>query len=177
MGRRDQTLNLSMFNEGYSTTIDAEVPNLEGLNLLNHVPELPSHQYQHLIKKYNLTRLVRFMARFLPKTLDINLQKALGYGRDLLDNHSTYLKNCRTVNQLDESQELNPTLLKFAFLTLVKASSALYPPATRERTSTINGIALRCTRYDNTAMDRVFGSLFIPVISSKDTVFIKRIFE
>ena len=47
----------------------------------------------------------------------------------------------------------------------------------KEKTTTINGIMLSCTRYDNTAMDTVFGSLFVPVVSSKDTIFMKRIFE
>ena len=84
------------------------------------------------------------------------LQKALGQSWDLLNN----LKNCQTVNRLDKEQELNPTLLKFAFLSLVKTQSTLYLPMAKEKTTTINGLVLRCTRYDNTAMGRVLGSYY-----------------
>ena len=92
--------------------------------------------------------------------MEPTLQKALGQSWDLLDNHSAYLKNCQTVNQLDKEQELNPTLLKFAFLSLVKTQSTLYLPMAKEKTTTINGLVLRCTRYDNTAMGRVLGSYY-----------------
>ena len=83
--------------------------------------------------------------------MEPTLQKALGQSWDLLDNHSAYLKNCQTVNQLDKEQELNPTLLNLHFLALSKA---------KEKTTTINGIVLHCTRYDNTAMGRVLGSYY-----------------
>ena len=72
---------------------------------------------------------------------------------------------------------MNPMILKFAFLTLVKTSAMLHPPQTRGRHMESNGISLRCTRYDDAAMNKVFGSLFLPIVSSRDSLFLKRVFE
>ena len=56
-----------------------QTPNLEGLGILQYIPTLPSHQYNDLLRRYNLVCLVRVMGRFLPKTLPRELQQALGY--------------------------------------------------------------------------------------------------
>ena len=67
----------------------SQMPNLEGLGILQYIPTLPSHQYQDLLRRYNLVRLVRVMGRFLPKTLPRELQQALGYNHQLLSDHAT----------------------------------------------------------------------------------------
>ena len=92
----------------------------------------------------------------------------------MLDNHSAYLKNCQTVNQLDKEQELNPTLLNLHFLALSRLCTSLWqrrrPLLLMDLYSVVLGMTiLQWAEY--------LGLIIIPVVSSKDTIFMKRILE
>ena len=76
-------MHIALFGQGDDSTGASgnpeEVLNLEGPRLLDHIPTLPGHQYKTLLWKYNLTCLVILIARFLPNTVSVELQKSLGY--------------------------------------------------------------------------------------------------
>ena len=147
--------------------------NLTCLYLLKYIPTLGEAQYSSIVKKYNLVRSVRLLARFLPKTLDHAVKRALGYDESFLLTHKAHLKETRTVNQLMPS-EMNLTLIRFAFLALVKASNTYYPPGSKK--TMVDGVYLMENRYSEEAILKVYGVTFVPWISSADKNLVKRLF-
>lgn len=167
-----------MLASDLNTEKDENEPvDVSGINILKFIPDLSSETYKNLIKRHNLTRAVRFVARFLPSVLPTKVQAALGYNRELLLQHSRNLKQARTAEVLDESAELNPLILKVGFLALVKASNKIFPPKPKEVRQIVNGICIRLTRYDNLAMQAIFGTNVLPVVSTKDGNFLKRLYD
>ena len=166
------------FDAGMQPIIAATVGdgtiNLTGLNLINFVPELPVHQYKALVKKYNLVRLTRLIARAIPATLPQNIQKALGWSNEFRLNHAEKVRSSRTVNKISDN-EMPTVLLRWAFLVIVKSSNKAFKP---ERCKlVVNGLCLQQSRYSHEAMDKIFGCSFMPVISTSDKSLTKRIFE
>ena len=64
--------------------------------------------------------------------------------------------------------------MKLAFLVLVKSSNALYTP---KRAKEVSGLYIHSTRYSASAMNAIFQSQVLPVVSSQDKPLLKRLYE
>ena len=129
-----------------------------------------------MFRRYNLVQVIRFLARLAPLFTDPKVRAALRWSKEALIKHKGVVTRLRTVNSLG-TLELNPDLLRFGFLTLVKSSQATFPPKTQSKVFKVDNLTLLQTRYDSEAMKAIFGSSFLPVISSTDSMLIKRLFE
>ena len=73
---------------------------------------------------------------------------------------------------------MSPAFKKLSFLALIKWSTNLYPPATTKMNLyRIAEIPFIITRYSETAMRSVYGSLLLPYISGHHVALLFRLFE
>jgi hypothetical protein len=73
--------------------------------------------------------------------------------------------------------EINATFEKCTFLCLVKASTAQYRPSGTLASEMVGDITLATVRYSKDAMERVFQTKLLPIISSKHKLFLYRLFQ
>ena len=129
-----------------------------------------------MLKRQNLTICIRSTARLAPLFTPEGVRLSLGWNSRALRKHTEVKKKLRTVNQLN-SLELNGLILRFGFLTLIKASQRQFPPKEGGKVTNAYGVTVQLTRYDDQSMQAIFGASCIPVVSTKDEIFIKRCFE
>ena len=118
---------------------------------------------------------IRLMSRMAPQLTSPGVREALGWSKQALKKHIEVKKAFRTVNVLG-TLELSRVMLRFGFLTLIRASQQLFPPKRKGKILKCHGIMVRVTRYDDAAMEAIFDVSCIPVISSQDRNLLKRLF-
>ena len=91
---------------------------------------------------------------------------------DIEDNRKAVSESVKAGYELLPSE--NQSLIhKLAFLTIIKSSNKIHRP---KKGSIVNGISILKTRYTTSAMQQVYGSTVVPIVSSNDKLFLKRHF-
>ena len=145
----------------------------ELFDMISYLPVLPEKQYRHFIQSKHLVQTVRLLSRILiaalPKEL-LDKMKCVDYRQT---NRADFKKNLRGLAEF-LPKETSSVLMKLAFLVLVKTSNALYTP---KRATEIAGLYIHRTRYSAPAMNAIFQSQVLPIISSQYKHLLKRLYE
>ena len=85
----------------------------------------------------------------------------------------------KSINIMEISNsEMSPVYRKFCFLTVIKWNNSIYKPQTKQLNSyQLHDVHFVLTRYSQEGMQRVFGTLMIPLVSSKHTKLLYRLFQ
>ena len=146
---------------------------LEMEDMISYLPILPHNQYQNFIAYKTLTQTVRLLSRILSVTLPMELLEKLKCKNYRQNSILDVKRNPKALTEF-LPKETTSLLMKLAFLVLVKTSNSIYVP---KRGSNVEGLFIHKTRYSHSAMNKIFKSQILPVISSKDKNLLKRIFE
>ena len=142
-------------------------------DLLFYLPIIPEVQYVRLMKRYHLHKLVRLLSRVLPKILNQEVLAKIGHKvTNIEDNRKAVSESVKAGYELLPSE--NQSLMhKLAFLTIIRSSNKVHRP---KKGGIVNGISILETRYTTSAMQKVYGSTIVPIVSSNDKLFLKRHF-
>ena len=100
---------------------------LYGLEMLKYIPDIPREMFTKMLHRNNMVQCIRSMARLAPLFAPAGVRQALGWSKAARKKHVVVKKGIRSVNILS-TIELNPRILRFGFLTIIKASQKHYPP-------------------------------------------------
>ena len=114
---------------------------LSGLEMLRYIPDIPREMFARLLHRNNMVQCIRSMARIAPLFAPAGVRQALGWSKEALKKHKAVRQRSRTVNVLG-TLELNPKILRFGFLTIIKASQKQYPPTPRGKVATCHGMVV-----------------------------------
>ena len=143
---------------------------------------------QSAIRALNCLTLLASYQFYLRNNIDISFRvntwfKQLDSSQEMLikmkcsdyrqTNRADIKKNLKGLSEL-LPKETSSVLMKLTFLVLVKSSNALYIP---KKATEVSGLYIHRTRYSAPAMNAIFQSQFLPVISSQDKPLLKRLFE
>ena len=120
-----------------------------------------------------MVQTVRLLSRVLSATLPQELLIKMKCSDYRQTNRADIKKNLKGLSEF-LPKETSSVLMKLAFLVLVKSSNALYIP---KRATEVSGLYIHRTRYSAPAMNAIFQSQVLPVISSQDKPLLKRLFE
>ena len=117
------------------------------------------------MRRYHLHKLVQLLSRVLPKILDQEILAKIGHKvSDIEDNRKAVSESSKAGCELLPSE--NKSLMhKLAFLTIIKSSNKVHRP---KKGGIVNGVSILETRYNTAAMQKVYGSIIVPIISSND---------
>ena len=146
---------------------------IELFDMISYLPVLPEKQYRHFIQSKHLVQTVRLLSRIYSADLPKELLDKMKCGSYRQTSQADIKKNLKGLAEF-LPKETSSVLMKLAFLVLVKTSNALYTP---KRATEIAGLYIHRTRYSAPAMNAIFQSQVLPVISSKDKPLLKRLFE
>ena len=108
-------------------------------DLLFFLPIIPEVQYERLMRKYHIHKLVRLLSRVLPKILDQEILAKIGHKvSDIENNRRAVSESPKAGCELLPSEN-NSLMHKLAFLTLVKSSNKLHRP---KKGGIVNGISI-----------------------------------
>ena len=142
--------------------------------MLYQLPTLPEPQYYSLLQRKSLIQVVRLLARVLSAVLPQPLLLKLRLPENFRQiSRQDVSKNKNSLSQF-LPKEASSVMTKLAFLTLVKSSNAIFQP---KKAQMAGGVAIHKTRYSIETMTTIFQSKILPVVSSKDRPFLKRLFE
>ena len=150
-----------------NTNVDLE-------EMLHQLPTLPEIQYLSLLQRKTLIQAVRLLARVLSAVLPQPLLLRLKLPENFRQiSRQDVSKHKGSLNQF-LPKEASSVMTKLAFLTLVKSSNAIFLP---KKALMAGGVAIHKTRYSIETMTKIFQSKILPIVSSKDRPFLKRLFE
>ena len=144
---------------------------------LENVPLLSDQFCENLIARRNIPFAIRSVARVLAINLQPNLFEKFGVSLDFIANQKLQETNSDN-KMIVGNNEISSAFRKLCYFTLVKWSNKSFPPAsTKLHLFDIAGVQFIVTRFSEPAMQKVYGSIHLPYISSKHQALLFRLYE
>jgi hypothetical protein len=156
----------------------AGLPQNDEINWEKAISSLPdfSRNFLHkLLSTRNMRQTLRSVSRLLAVTLPADILGMFGMNENFI---SQKKKETPPDKTLTFNSHFNEAFMKLSFLMICKVSSVEFPPQSRKmNTFRISDVTFLMTKYSNAAMHTVYGSMLLPLLSTKHTVLIFRLFE
>ena len=166
-------------HQSLSFNLTPSSSSLSWADVLNKLPVLSDHFYSKLLRSRPLVMIVRSISRLINTTLPSDILLCLGFEPEWAKNHVKSLAS--TDHKKILPAEICTLMQKLSFLCLVKKSLNTYPLSTTKKQDPaafgMGGLHFALTRYSLDAMDMVFGTNLLPVISPDDGDLLYRCFQ
>ena len=144
---------------------------------LENLPKLSGDFFANLLSRRSLVNAVRSISRVLKTTMCPDLLMQFGVQPNFIQTQRKGELNASDRSVIS-NLEMPPAFKKLSFLALIQWSTNLYPPATTKTSLyRIAQIPFIITRYSESAMQSVYGSLLLPYISGHHVALQFRLFE